>query len=530
MSKATSMAKVSVKGGFHLLWGLVISTAISSIGTIIYAGLLGSTNYGLYGIALTAPGLIGLFRDWGVNTAMVRYSAQYNADNKAAYIRRIFVAGLVFETALGLGLFIFGFSASGFLASLLNHPEIVPLIQIASISILGGAFLNAAQAAFTGVERMELNSVTLIIQSVVRTILAPSLVIIGLSTYGAVLGYTIAYMASGLVGLMLLWTLYKNYPKPEDGRLEILANIKMMFKYGLPLSVGTIVSGFQSQYYAVLIANFVDASTIGNYNLALVFAVLITFFATPATTMLFPAFSKVDPEKDPETFKTLFQYSVKYTSVIVVPISAVIMALSQPGITTLFGQDYPSAPLFLTLVAITYFYAAFGTLSAFNLMNSQGHTRTVLKLTIVTAIIGVPMGYALISQIGIFGLILTSIVSPIPSMTLSLLWIKRHYGATVDWSSSAKILFSSAVAAAVTYAIDSQLRFHSLIILVVGLVVFVITFIAAISLTKALDRTDIGTLKEMTSALGPLGRIINSVLSLVEKIMGHLQFRRPKDS
>jgi O-antigen/teichoic acid export membrane protein len=77
MSKATEMAKVSVKGGFYLLWGLVASTAISARGTIIIAKLLGASNYGLYSVALTAPNLISNFRDWGINTAMIKYSAQY---------------------------------------------------------------------------------------------------------------------------------------------------------------------------------------------------------------------------------------------------------------------------------------------------------------------------------------------------------------------------------------------------------------------------------------------------------------------
>jgi O-antigen/teichoic acid export membrane protein len=51
MSKAADMAKISVKGDFHLLWGLVASTVISAIGTIIVAWLLGKSEYGIYTIA-----------------------------------------------------------------------------------------------------------------------------------------------------------------------------------------------------------------------------------------------------------------------------------------------------------------------------------------------------------------------------------------------------------------------------------------------------------------------------------------------
>ena len=63
MSKTGDIARISAKGGFHVLWGLVISTVISSIATIFIARLLGSDLYGLYTIVLTIPMIIQIFRD-----------------------------------------------------------------------------------------------------------------------------------------------------------------------------------------------------------------------------------------------------------------------------------------------------------------------------------------------------------------------------------------------------------------------------------------------------------------------------------
>ncbi len=77
MSKAGDIAKVSAKGSFHVLWGLVISTIISSVGTIFIARLLASDLYGLYTVVLTVPTMIQVFRDWGVNYAMVKFTAQF---------------------------------------------------------------------------------------------------------------------------------------------------------------------------------------------------------------------------------------------------------------------------------------------------------------------------------------------------------------------------------------------------------------------------------------------------------------------
>jgi len=63
VTKEIRMAKVSAKGGFNLFWGSTIPTVISTIGGIIVATLLSTSEYSLVTIALTAPNLIILSRD-----------------------------------------------------------------------------------------------------------------------------------------------------------------------------------------------------------------------------------------------------------------------------------------------------------------------------------------------------------------------------------------------------------------------------------------------------------------------------------
>jgi O-antigen/teichoic acid export membrane protein len=524
MTKAAEMARVSAKGGFHLLWGLVASTVISAVGTILIARLLLADNYGLYAIALTAPNLIATFRDWGVNTAMVKYSAQHNSENNVAKIRSVFVSGLLFEIVLGLSLSILSFALSDFLAVNFQRPTIGPLIQIASFSILTGALINVATAAFTGMEKMHLNSVMLIVQSIVKTALIITLVVLGLGTSGAVMGFTIAVLFAGLVGVLLMWTMYKSLPKPIDGKLELLNTTKTMLKYGLPLSIGAILAGFLTQFYTYIMAIYVtDNALIGNYSVALNFVVLINFFATPVTTMLFPAFSKLDFHKDKELLRNIFQYSVKYAALVVVPVTALVIALAQPAIGTIFEDKYAQAPLFLALLSVTYLYSALGNLSAGNLINGQGYTRFNLKLTVLTVAIGFPLSFVLISQFGVIGLIVTSLTVGLPSLFISLRFIKKRFGVSVEWVSSAKILFSSAVAAIITYVLISQLAFSSPIQLAVGVVVFVLIFLLAALLTRTVNRADVSNLREIINALGPLRKPLNALLNLIEKLMIILQ-------
>jgi O-antigen/teichoic acid export membrane protein len=518
------MARASAKGGFHLFWGLVASTVISAIGVIVISRVLSPSEYGIYTIALTAPNLIATFRDWGINSAIVKYTAQYNAENKPANVKNILAAGLIFETVLGLALSVTSFLLSGFLATaVFQRPDITLLIQIASFTILTGALITAAQAAFIGIEKMEFNSITIVFQSAIKTILIPALVILGLGPFGAVVGATLAILMAGLIGILLMWILYKNLPETTAHRLEIWADIKTMFKYGLPLSISAIIGGFLTQFYNFLMVIYATDLLIGNYSVATNFVVLITFFAVPITTMLFPAFSKLDPQKDKETLRNIFQFSVKYAALFVVPAATIVITLSQPAVFTLFGDKYSAAPIFLALLAISYLYSAFGNLSTGNLINSQGETKFNLKLTLLTAAIGFPLGFILIWQFGILGLITTSLAAGIPSLIIALHWIKKHYGVTVDWASSAKILLSSTTAAAITYALISQIAFSSWIRLIIGLLIFILAFVIAILLTRTINRSDINNLREMLSELGPLQKLFNRILSLIEKLMTTLK-------
>jgi len=520
MSKATEMAKVSAKGGFHLLWGLVVSTVISSIGTIIIATLLIPEDLGLYSIAVNAPNLISNFRDWGVNTAMIKYSAQYNSEGDIAKVKSVFVSGIVFELILGISLTFVSFFLSDFLAVIMQRPTIGPLIQISSLVVLSTALMNAATAAFTGLERMHLNSIMLIIQSVVKTGLVIGLIALGLGTFGAVIGFSSAFMIAGIVGALLTYTVYRSLPKANTGKLELLKTIKTMLRYGFPVSIGTIITGFLTYFYIWVIAFFVtDNALIGNYTIAQNFVVLISFFATPVTTMMFPAFSKLNAEKDGGTLKNVFQYSVKYASLIVLPVTVMVMSLAHPAIGTIFGNKYPDAPLFLALLSIIYLYTAIGNLSLGNLIGGQGYTKFGLKVTMLTIALGFPLSLIFTSQLGIVGLIVASSIVAVPAMLIYLRFAKRKFGVTVDWASSAKIVFSSAAAGLLTFLSVSVMPFSYPIQLLLGVVIFVLSFVAIAILTRTITAADIANVREIVRALGPLRKPLNLIINLLEKII-----------
>jgi len=319
---------------------------------------------------------------------------------------------------------------------------------------------------------------------------------------------------------------HRSLPPSDGDGLDIWGSTKVLVKYGLPLSFAGILSGVLMQYYSFLMAIYVtDNAIIGNYGIAQNFVVLITFFALPVTTMLLPAFSKLNWQRDHETLQSVFQFSVKYGSLLVVPFSVMVMVVAQPAISTLFKTSYALAPLFLALLAINYVFTVLGSLSTGNLINSQGQTHFNLILTVITTVVGVVVGFALISTMGVLGLIVTSLVAGVPSLLVSLVYVKKRYNVTIDWRSSGKILLSSVLAAGLTYVVVGQVGFlPSVVRLVVGVGVFGVSCVLAVVLTRTLSREDLGNLGEMAGSLGPLRRVFGVLLGLIGWLMGKLRF------
>jgi O-antigen/teichoic acid export membrane protein len=159
-----------------------------------------------------------------------------------------------------------------------------------------------------------------------------------------------------------------------------------------------------------------------------------------------------------------------------------------------------------------------------NLLMGQGFTKFNMNLTLLTVVIGFPTGFLLISRFGVLGLIASSLTVGLPSLFIGLRFIKKHFEVSVDWVSSAKILFSSIITAILTYILISRLAFiphlaSNPIRLVIGIIAFVVIFIAATLGTRTINRADLYNLREIINVLGPLRRPLGFLLNLIEKLM-----------
>lgn len=544
MDNALQIGKSSATDSFYVLIGVAGSTIIMALGTLFIAGLLPAANVGLYGMALIPATLISYFRDWGVNSALTQQIASSKVLGKRSEIHDIIYSGIVFEMISGAILSLVCFAIAEPLAFILSPKDVSSLtvyISIVSISIFAGALINAASGVFIGFQKMKLNSVTLIIQAVIKTALGPMLIVLGFGVLGALYAYLVSFIAAGAIGVGLVYyTIFRPLQKHKVGKLDIKRTLKPMLAYGLPLSISTTCQGVLVQVFAFTMASFAGSEIIGAYYVSTYFATIITFITVPVATALFPTFSKINPQKDLKLLKTVFASSVKYTTLLSIPITFLLITLSTPLINTLFPKEgilsalfvvgatakYPYAPLFLSLSLLINLFALAGSASMASFFSGVGKTRQYMKQNLLSLIVGLPIAFlivALFYSVGgaayaVIGGLIGYLISLVPNNAWGLYWIWKNYKIKADFHVSAKILGSSILATAVTYLLLTFLSLPYFVMLIVGFLVFSFVYVVTAPLIGAINYTDIESLKAMTANLPLVSKVLGLPLLFMQKI------------
>ena len=137
----TSSGRVGVRavgGGFALFGGRLAYNAVSAVGSIVIARLLGPANYGVVSIALIYPLMLSELADLGLSTAIMRYAS-------IGDFRRAFTA-LWLRVLITIAFAVVLIPLAPYLAFTLHRPYLTPMIDV--LAIYAFAYKLAMMYAF----------------------------------------------------------------------------------------------------------------------------------------------------------------------------------------------------------------------------------------------------------------------------------------------------------------------------------------------------------------------------------------------
>ena len=193
------------------------------------------------------------------------------------------------------------------------------------------------------------------LQAFGKVVTAILLVLFGFGVWGAVFGNVLGYLVATLVGLFFGFSTIKYLVSGSTGSSNVLSFgvLKSMILYGFPLYLSVIVVTVTNQYNYVVLARFVSDAEIGGFMVALNVTAIITLFVVPVSTVLFPAFSRVEAS-DRDFLPRVFELAVRYSVLLIVPVSIFVSIYSNELVLLLYGPGFVHAGEYLGLYAVLY--------------------------------------------------------------------------------------------------------------------------------------------------------------------------------
>jgi O-antigen/teichoic acid export membrane protein len=489
-----------------------------AISTILVGRLIGSELYGKYTLALVIPSLLLLFADLGINQGIMKFTASLRIKGETHRAVKIIKHGLMVKAITGIVLFLITYAFADVLASvLLQRPDMAFYVRIISISILFQVIFSTASSAFVGLDKAEYNALAANVQAFAKAIISISFVLLGFGILGALFGYVSGFLVASIAATAVLLFLLRE-KQDASKEIHIRESFKTLMQYGTPLYVSGLLSGFTPFYQNILLSIFTSYSDIGNYNAALNFATVIAIFSIPITTALLPAFSKLDSSAK-HRIKEFFKLANKYTALLVMPIAALMIVLSQEIVQVIYGSTFQSASLLLAMYYLVYFLVGIGYLVLASFYSGIGETKMALRMSVIIFLVIAILSPFLTRMYGAPGLIAAYLLANTIGTCYGSFVARTKFHVEFGTRSIAKIYLISAL----SISPSLLLRFihtSSLLALIIGAAFFLLIYLTLVPLAKIVNQQELNRVAQITEKIRVLRLIGKPILKYEQIILG----------
>ena len=522
------IAQRSTRGSFALFVGSLLSALITAVAVIFIARLLGPSEYGAYTLVVLIPGILMNFLGLGVNSGITRYAAYHLARNEPEVARRMTLNGLTFLITFGVVLSAICYLGAGpFSAFVLHRPGLAGLVQFASLLLLAQALFASAMAALLGWSYMGQMSVSYVLQSSLRVVLAVGLVAAGFGVAGAIAGYSGSLTIASIAATAVLWVRMKPTAEGKgaaqgaDGATasvgpfssQFVSDVRTMLGFGLPLFAGQFALSISAQYVVAVLAAISTNTYVGFYQSAVNVTVAISLSSSAISQTLFPAFAHLEGIKG--DIGLAFRYATKYMGFVLGPIILLLMASASRVIGVLYPSSYGPASPYLVLLSLSNItlLLGYGVLPSF--FNGVGRPRLYMAYCFADAaaqFVLAPL-LGIYAGLGIPGLIYSVLASNIVGSVVGLWLASKYLQSRVDLWSALSILVASLVSYLAVVALQSAAAgLGDVPVLFLDICVFSLVYLTVAPLARAIGPDDVKRLEVAMGGLGRFRKVIGPIL------------------
>jgi O-antigen/teichoic acid export membrane protein len=469
------------------LASLATSQLVHFILRIFLARYFDKEELGVYTLAYTFFSFGVLLSAFGIGGGLSKYVAENKDDGLALPTMRkgrLLLVALVSSVAIGCAMWLaLHFSSHWVANSFFEMPELSTLLQIVAFSFPFVALQKATLGFLNGMRRMGLYAFINVSQNVLTLILTVVLAVLGYGLEGAVVAMVAPIV---LFSLYSLFALRGYVSRPLQGQSARIFRILLTFGVFVVMgnSMYMLFYNIDRILLGRLITDIADAETakgmVGIYGIAATLASLVPLIPSAIQLVTGPTIANYWGRGEMGSIQTLINRTMKYSAMLIVPISLAAIFLSRDLITLVFGEEYVSGTFTLQILLAGFIFG--GTFTSVGTALSM--TRWVhmgFIIGSVQVVMNVALCMVLIPRYEMSGAATATMIAAALGTLLNAYFVQRFIKVSIDWRWFARFGLVCALVFAASLALSLVVNEYLCLVVGVAVLVFIIArfFISA---------------------------------------------------
>ncbi|MBI2658415.1 flippase [Candidatus Woesearchaeota archaeon] len=495
----TNYTKKALKNFGIIFFISLVAAFFGYLVRVYFARSLTVEEFGLFYAVLAFLGIFGIFKGLGMDAALAYFIPKLKAESKFKDVKNSIAYAGIFLLVNNIIFMLLVLAFADFLGiNYFKHKLSAMVLVFMAIGLFIDSFVLLIKYAFQGFQKMEMFSSIDLVRMILILIFSFIFFKLGFGILSPVLSY--------ILSPLMLVCIYLPYLYKENDRLSSGNRFfwdkklaKSLASYGMHLTFLSSAGMIIAYSDRIMLTFFRSLEEVGIYSAVFPTAMLLWYIPDALSKVLLPLSSELWNKGLKKEIEEGLRLLYRYSMIIMLPASFLILAFSKFILELFYGADYSSGSAALQVLAVGMIFYSVHKLNN-NVFLGMGKPQINTKVTIIGAIANIILNFLLIPPFGFLGASIATMSAFFLMMGVGFYFLKKAEVTDIPYFPLLKTFFASMIFLAAIYYLN--LRLIMGIFIKIPLVVFLSgsIYIALLFALKLLTIVEIkGLIKRLKS-------------------------------
>jgi len=447
----TNYTKKAIKGTSIVFMMALVTAFISYLWRVLLEGSLTKSDYGLVFALIAFFQLTLVFKDLGLNSALVKYTAEFRVKGQLDRIKGSILIAFIIQFLIGLIIGIAAIVFSDSIAMIVFHDYadtalvslLIKLYAVAMILAPGAALMRSC---FQGFQRMEYFSLITFLRAFSLLFFTYIFLDNGLFVIAPILAYVIYYLLPPLI----YFPLFVKRVFPEFFRIKASINrnlTRKLFRFGIPV----ILTGFGGIIFTttdtVILTLLRPLEEVALYNIGMPTSRILWKLSAALAVVLLPLSSELWASRSVGKIRKGMGILYKYSFMFILPMSIIMFIFPEIILRIIFGSDSVAAANVIRILSIGAVARVLGSANN-TVLSGIGKPGEVSRVTLTGAGVNLILNLMLIPSYGMEGAAIATTLTFILMFLMTTKKLHRFIDMELPWKDFVSIAIAGILVSA----------------------------------------------------------------------------------